>query len=359
MKLRDIIRDLEEIAPPAMADEGDKIGLQVGDIESDVSKIVVAVDPTRAVVDYAVDSGAELLIVHHPLIFNPLQRVNAGDPVGDIVMKLISGGTAIYVMHTNYDSVPGGINDVLADRLGVYDTRNLTVRRRERLFKVVVYVPEEAADQVRDTMAEAGAGHIGNYAFCSFRSLGTGTFLPLPGADPYVGDIGNLEEVSEFRLEMIVSEWKLQRVVDAMLLKHPYEEVAYDIVPLENRPIEYGYGRVGTLKSAVKLGVFRKHVEDVLGYNESRMVGDSDIPVEIIALCGGGGRSLISEAKLSGANVYVTGDVGHHDFLAADAMGLAVIDASHYYTESPGMEALRDELERKYSSVPLRVEFAR
>lgn len=357
MKIKDVIRELEEIAPPLLADEGDRIGLQVGDAEADVSRIVVAVDATRAVVDYAVDSGAELLVCHHPIIYHPVTTLAAGDPTADILLRLISGGTAAYVMHTNLDSAKGGINDVLADRLGVHHTRLLAVSRKERLCKVVVFVPEDSVDAVRDVMAEAGAGHIGNYSYCSFRAPGIGTFLPLPGADPYIGDVGNLEEASEFRLEMIAPEWKLGRVVDAMLLKHPYEEVAYDIVPLENPPIGHGYGRVGTLDRAMKLREFRKVVEDALGYRETRMIGDPDIPVEIVALCGGAGRSLMREARAAGANVYVTGDMGHHDFLAADAMGLAVIDASHYHTEMPGMLVFAEKIERLLATSSIRVYF--
>lgn len=357
MKIRDIIRDLEVIAPAVLADEGDKIGLQVGDSEREVSRIVCAVDPTRAVVDFAVDSGAELLVLHHPLIFTPVASLATGDPLADILVRLISGGTAAYVMHTNYDAAEGGINDVLADRLGVRETRLLAVRRPERLMKLVVYVPEESCDAVRDAMAEAGAGHIGKYSHCSFRSAGMGTFLPLAGADPYVGEVGRLEEAREFRLEMIVPEWKLESVVSSMLGVHPYEEVAYDIVALENTPLGHGYGRVGTLERAMTLREFRGVVEESLGYTETRMIGDADRVIRTVALCGGSGRSLIRDAKAAGADVYVTGDVGHHDMLGADALGLAVIDASHYYTEAPGMRSLADKLAGMYAAKHIDVEF--
>jgi len=357
VRVKDIVRDLEEIAPPRLADEDDWIGLQVGDAEVDVSRVVAAVDPTPAVVQWAVDSGAELLVTHHPLIHRPLSTVAAGEPTRDRIVKLITSGTALYVMHTNYDSVEGGTNDVLAERLGVRVTGLLSVRRRERRLKVAVFVPEEAVDEVRDAMAEAGAGLIGNYAYCSFRAVGTGTFIPLPAAQPYVGDVGNLEEAAEYRLEMIVPEWRLDAVVEAMIRKHPYEEVAYDVYPLENEPHTYGYGRVGTLGKAVKLSEFRRKVEQALSFHETRMVGDPDMPVEIVALCSGGGSRLIPDAHAAGANVYVCGDIGYHDFLAADALGLAAIDAGHYQTERPGMEALADRLSRMYAEEPVTVEF--
>jgi dinuclear metal center YbgI/SA1388 family protein len=357
LKIKDVIRDLEVIAPPVLADDGDKIGLQVGDPEAEVTRIVCAVDPTRAVVDYAVDSGAELLLLHHPLIYSPVPSIVAGDPLSDILMRLVRGGTAAYAAHTNLDAAPGGINDVLAERLGVRDTQILTVRRPERLFKIIVFVPEESVVAVRDAMAEADAGHIGNYSHCSFMSPGTGTFLPLEGSDPYIGKQGNLEEAAEVRLEMIVPEWKLDRVLSAMVERHPYEEVAYDIIALANKPIGHGYGRVGVLESVMTLGEFRKVVEDSLGYRETRMIGDPERPIRTVALCGGAGKSLIRDAKAAGADVYVTGDVGHHDMLAADAMGLAVIDASHYHTERPGTEALAAKLAQMYSREPISVEF--
>jgi dinuclear metal center YbgI/SA1388 family protein len=357
MKVSDIIHDLEEIAPPRLADEGDMIGLQVGDGQADVTRLLVAVDPTPAVVDYAVDSGAGLLVTHHPLIHRPIETLAAGEPMRDRLIKLVAAGRALYVMHTNYDSVEGGVNDVLAGRLGVRVTGLLCVRRRERKFKVAVFTPAEAVDAVRDAMAEAGAGVVGNYTHCSFRTEGTGTFVPLPAAQPYVGGIGELEEAAELRLEMLVPEWRLGPVLDAMIGQHPYEEVAYDVYPLENEPYAYGYGRVGRLAAAVKLSEFRRTVEAALNYHETRMVGDPDMPVEVVALCGGGGSSLIRDAHAAGVNVYVTGDVGHHDFLTADALGLAVIDAGHYQTERPGMEALAERLSRDYAEQSVGVEF--
>lgn len=357
MKLKDIIRDLEEIAPPILADDGDKIGLQVGSVESDIARISVAVDPTFSVIDSAIEHGANLLISHHPLIYTPLETLAAGKPTADRIIKLISSGVALYVLHTNYDSVDGGINDVLAERLGVRVTGLLTTTRRERKFKVAVFTPAKAISAVRDAMAEAGAGVIGNYTHCSFRAEGTGTFLPLSEAQPHVGSVGKLEAAPEFRLEMLAPEWRLGAVLDAMVSNHPYEEVAYDVYPLENEPYAYGYGRIGTLSEAIKLSEFRERVGDALDSRETRMVGKPDRPIETVALCGGGGRHLIRDAAAKGADVYVTGDVGHHDFLDADMLGLAVIDAGHYETERPGMVALAERLGRMYREESLTVEF--
>ena len=349
MKVKDIIRDLEEIAPPRLADEGDMIGLQVGDPEADVTKLLVAVDPTPAVVDHSIESGAQMLICHHPLIYKPIEMLASGEPVRDRLIKLIRAGAALYIMHTNYDSVVGGTNDVLADLLGVKVIGLLTVRRRERKLKVVVFAPDEDASEVRNAMAQAGAGVIGDYTDCSFMAPGTGTFKPMPDAEPYIGQVGNLEEAVEIRIEMSVPEWRLGPVLDAMIQAHPYEEVAYDIYPLENEPYYYGYGRVGSLEPPINLSEFRRIIEDKLNSHEIRMIGNPDMQVNRVALCSGGGKSLLKEAHASRADVYVTGDIGYHDFLTADALGLAVIDAGHYETERPGMEALAKRLSQKYS----------
>lgn len=355
LKVREIIFELEKIAPPRLADEGDKIGLQVGSYDADVTKVAVAVDPSVSVIDRAVDSGCELLVCHHPLIYTPLETLAAGEPTQDKVIKLIEAGTSLYVMHTNYDSAPGGVNDILAERLGVHNTRLLVTRHRERYLKIAVFTPSESIDVVRNAMAEAGAGIIGNYDYCSFRTAGTGTFRPLPDAQPYIGEVGQLEEVDEYRLEMIVPEWRLGPVVDAMIQAHPYEEVAYDVYRLENPPRTYGYGRVGQLDDPIKLKDYRKLVEDALDYRETRMVGDPERQVKVVAVMSGSGRRYLSNAVSTGADVYITGDMGHHDMDNAEALGLAVIDVGHYASERPAMEVLAENLSQKYAETTLQV----
>jgi dinuclear metal center YbgI/SA1388 family protein len=357
LKITDIIRDLEEIAPPRLADDGDNIGLQIGDASNDVLKVVVAVDPTLSVVDHAINTGTDLIICHHPLIYTPIKTLALGSPTADVIVKLIKAGISLYVMHTNYDAAAGGVNDVLAEVLGVRDARLLVTRHHERQLKVAVFTPYEALDKVRDAMAEAGAGVIGNYTHCSFRTEGTGTFKPLPEAQPYIGEIGKLEEALEYRLEMIVPEWKLSQVIDAMISVHPYEEVAYDVYVLANQPKAYGYGRIGRLENPMKLSDFRSSVEKALESHQIRMVGRSDKQVQMVAVCSGAGKSFISDAHTAGADVYVTADVGYHDFAAAEALGLAVIDAGHYETERPAMQALYRLLMQKYDGQRISVQF--
>lgn len=352
-----LVDELEGIAPPDLADDGDPIGLQVGDLAKEVRRVCVSVDTSPQVIDQAIRKGADILVAHHPLIYDPLKSLAEADPVARRVAKLIRAGTALYVLHTNYDTALGGVNDVLAKLLGVDTGRPLTVRKHDSLYKIVVFVPEEAVDKVRNAMAEAGAGRIGQYTHCSFRAAGTGSFAPLPAAQPYVGKTGKLEEVEEYRLEMICTGSWLDVAVAEMLDKHPYDEVAYDLYELANEPILYGYGRVGTLEKETTLREFAGVVKDALGNEWLKVTGDPEKTVKRVALCGGGGSSLFKEAVKAQADVYVTGDLKHHDILDAAALGLATIDAGHFETEKPGMVALTDRLRSFLAGREVEVEY--
>ncbi len=356
LKVSDIIAELDRIAPPDLADAGDHVGLHVGDPDAEVRRICVVVDTSDPVIDEVIARKADLVVAHHSLIYPPLQAVTT-HPLARRVAKLIRANTSVFVMHTNYDSVPGGINDVLARKLGVVGCEPLTTRNTDPFFKIVVFVPEESVERVRNAMADAGAGVIGQYTHCSFRSPGTGTFVPLPGSQPYIGDTGRLEEVEEYRLEMVCAGSWVEGVVQAMLEKHPYDEVAYDLYELANEPIRYGYGRVGVLEEPMALGAFLERVKTALEMPYARAWGDMEKQVKRVAMCGGSGSSLFQEAASAGADVYVTGDTKHHDRLDAGALGLAMIDAGHFETEKPGMVALTDRLNKTFAGSGVEIEY--
>ncbi len=347
MKLTDIMRILEEIAPPEYAQTDDTIGLQVGDPERDVHSIIVTVDVTPGVVDEAIRRKADLIISHHPVIgkwAGMLSSVRADAYPESLIYKLVSGGVALYVMHTNFDAADGGINDTLAERLGVTDAKIMLPTYADKMFKLVTFVPEEAVDAVREAMADAGAGEIGYYTDCSFQTPGAGTFRPQPGAEPYTGEVGQLEMAPELRLEMLVPEDRLHGVISAMIEAHPYEEVAYDVYPLWNQGEVHGIGLIGKLEKPTTFGEFCRIACEVLQVPDPRTAGDPDSAVETVALLGGGGSGRIAMAHSMGADVYVTGDVGHHQFLLAKALGINVLDATHFWTERPGMQALAPKL---------------
>jgi dinuclear metal center YbgI/SA1388 family protein len=350
----DIITQLDQIAPPHLAETGDPIGLHVGSRTNEVRKVRVCVDTCPRVVDAALAQGADLIVSHHPLIYTPLKSITDGDPVAGTAAKLVRANASLFALHTNFDSAPGGINDALASRLGLRETVVMVPRALEQFYKIVVFVPEEALDQVRDIMAEAGAGVIGNYTCCSYRTLGAGTFVPNEQAQPYIGNHGSLEEVEEYRLEMLCSESRREAVIAALLAAHPYEEPAYDIYLLANQPTggqSCGFGRVGNLPEPASLADFAAFVRGALQLAHLKLSGDPDKLITRVAVMGGGGSGYYPDAIRLGAEVYVTGDTKHHDILTAEALGLAMIDAGHFETERPGVIELAARLSASFPEV--------
>jgi dinuclear metal center YbgI/SA1388 family protein len=347
-----VIGWLEEWAPPLLAEDGDSIGLQVGSRGTKVEKVLVALEVTPEVVAEAVKEKVQLIVSHHPLIRDPLARLDYDSFPALLAVRLVENRIHFYAAHTNMDAATGGVNDLLAERLGLTGVRVMRPATKERLYKLAVFIPRGHEDEVRQAICNAGAGQVpacgsGNYDECTFLVEGTGTFRPLPGAHPFIGQIGGLERAEESRLETVVPETRLRAVIRAMLAAHPYEEVAYDLCPIKNQePCKTGLGRVGKLPKPEPLHIFAEQVGDALDQQSVRLAGDPERLVSTVALCGGGGMSLLKRAVEADADVYVTGDVRHHDALNALAQGIAVIDAGHHATEkiiAPAMAAYLTE----------------
>lgn len=346
MIAREIARAVEGIAPLPLSEEWDNCGLQVGDPEAEASRVLVALTPLDEVFDEAEEKGADFILFHHPLIFVPLNAVDTGSYPGDLVGRAVRAGLTVYAAHTNYDAAPGGVSVALAEKLGLRGPLDV-VSSRGSLRKLVVFVPEESADDLADALTEVGAGVIGDYTHCTFRTPGTGTFLGGESTDPYLGEKGRLERVQEVRLETVVPAHLADRAVAAATAAHPYEEVALDIYPVEGRPEGCGYGRVGTLPAPMTPEELREHVADRLGFPAHLVsVPDkgSDLRVERVAVLGGSGGSFLREVAASGAEAYVTGDLDYHDALLAESLGLTAIDAGHAATELPSLEPLARRL---------------
>lgn len=324
-----IIQYVEEFAPKKLAMDGDRIGLQIGTPQKKVKKVMVALDILEEVVDEAIHEGVDLIVAHHAVIFNPLKQIRTDKPSGRIIEKLIKHEIGIYIAHTNLDTAPGGINDLLAESLGLQDVAVLQPGYQQRLKKLVVFVPVSHLEEVRNGIAEAGAGFMGNYSHCTFSTKGTGTFLPEKGADPFIGKQGSLEQVEEVRLETILPEEIQNKVIKGMLKAHPYEEVAYDIYPVEQTGESYGIGRIGKLPAPISLEDFGLQVKEVFSLSGVRVVGPLDRMVQKIAVLGGDGNRYVQRAIFLGADVLVTGDVYYHT--AHDAMmdGLSLVDPGH------------------------------
>lgn len=348
MIARDIAEAVEQIAPLPLSEEWDNCGLQVGDPAAEASRVLVALTPLEEVFDEAEEKGVDFILFHHPLIFVPLNAVDTSSYPGDLVGRAIQNDLTVYAAHTSYDAAPGGVSVALAQRLGLRGPLEI-VSPRGALRKLVVFVPEENADALADAMSEAGAGVIGEYTHCTFRTPGTGTFLGGEGADPYLGEKGRLERVEEIRLETVVPAHLTGRAVAAATAAHPYEEVALDVYPVEGRPEGCGYGRIGMLPRSMSPEELREHVSDRLGF-PARLVSNPgrgpDRNVERVAVLGGSGGSFLREVAASGAEAYVTGDLDYHDALLAESLGLTAIDAGHAATELPSLEPLANRLAR-------------
>jgi len=340
---RDVMAAVERLAPPPLAEGWDNSGLQVGDPAAGVRRVLVALTPLPEVFDETGETGADFLLFHHPLIFTPLKSVDTGSYPGDLVSRALHGGLTVYAAHTSYDAAPEGVSVALARTLALHGPLE-TISPRGSMRKIVVFVPVENVEAVAGALSEAGAGRIGDYTRCTFRSPGTGTFLPGEGTDPYLGERGRPERVDEVRLETVVPSHLARAAADVATAAHPYEEVALDVYPVEGFPEGCGYGRIGTLPEPLTPEELREHVSRSLGF-PARLVSERDRgDIRRVAVLGGSGGSFIPEVAASGADAYITGDLDYHDALLAESLGLATIDAGHAATELPSMDPLAERL---------------
>lgn len=343
MKAIELIGLIEEWAPRHLVEEWDNTGFQVGDPDRRIGKILLALDLDRRVLDRALEIGADMIITHHPLIFSPLKSLNKLGYKEGLIYDIIKGDLVVYNAHTNLDMAKGGVNDALAQVLGVKKTRLLRTVYQEEVYKLAVFVPPSHRERLLDALAQAGAGVIGNYSHCSYNIEGFGTFRPMDGADPYSGEIGNLERVEETRIETMVNKKDLAPVINAMIKAHPYDEVAYDIYKLGNRGEEFGYGRVGEIEE-MELGSYLEIIKERLELDKLTVYGDMDRTVRTVALCGGSGAGFIGDAASKKADIYISGDIKYHDAQYGDELGLTIVDAGHYHTEKVILPVIKDYL---------------
>lgn len=352
--VRDICEALESWAPPGLAYSWDRIGLSVGDPEATVNRVLVCLSVTRDAFAAARKAKAQMIVSHHPLIWEPLRTLRADNPHVRLCLEIAATGIACFAMHTNLDVVADGVNRVLGEAIGLRDMRPLLPVAQAVMVKLVTFVPESHLATVRDAVSAAGAGIIGNYTHCSFSAEGIGTFFPGDAANPFSGQKGKVNEEPERRFETLVPKARLGRVLAALFAAHPYEEVAYDIVMLENADPLAGLGVQGTLERAQPLDSFAEHVRDALKLEHLRVTGPGKQMVRRVAAIGGSGGGQM-EAIPHDVDVLVTGDVGYHDALAAQERGLAVIDAGHAGSERPILEAIKRFLAGRLSGVRVSV----
>lgn len=356
VKCQTVAGILDELAPRKLAESWDNVGLLVGDGSQKVKRIMVCLDAPEWVVEEAAERGADMIVAHHPLIFSGIKRVSGDTAAGRKLLRLIKNNIAFYCLHTNYDIAAGGLNDIFAKELGFEDSMVLEETYREKLLKLVVYAPAGHEDKVIEAMCSAGAGFIGRYSSCTFRTMGIGTFEPQEGAKPFIGTPGKLESTEEYRIETIVPERLLNRVVKEMLKVHPYEEVAYDIYETRNEGQVLGLGRIAELETETTLAMYADSVKTLLGADYVRYAGDPNRTIKKVALLNGSGSKYINAARFAGADVLVTGDMQYHGILDALEMGLCIIDAGHYATEKIMTKYVAEYLRGRFEELKLEAE---
>ncbi|QIZ09929.1 Nif3-like dinuclear metal center hexameric protein [Priestia megaterium] len=324
----EVIQLFEQFSPKGLAMEGDKIGLQIGRLNKKVERIMIALDVLENVIDEAIEKNVQLIIAHHPIIYRPLKNLLTDTVQGKMIEKILKHDIAVYAAHTNLDVAKGGVNDLLATALELEDAEVLVPTFDTKLKKLVVFVPVSHSEVIRKVLGNAGAGFIGNFSHCSFSANGTGRFVPGENTNPFVGEACRLEEVEEVRIETIVPEPLLKKTITAMIKAHPYEEVAYDVYPLENKGEVLGLGRIGKVRE-MTLGEFAEKVKLALEVSTVRVVGDLSTKIKKAAVLGGDGNKYFMNAKFQGADVYVTGDIYYHTAHDAAMQGLNMIDPGH------------------------------
>lgn len=348
MQRLEVVAFLRERFPESLAEDWDRTGLQVGTLEAPCRKVLVALD--LRLQHLPLLEGVDLVVVHHPLLFRPLEAVHPETPLGQKLHALLAGNTALYALHTPYDVARGGLNDLLAECLGLRNVKPLLPRGR--LLKLVVFVPVGHEEAVAQAMFAAGAGKIGKYGHCSFRVRGEGTFLPEQGARPYFGKVGREEHVEEVRLETIVPEERLAQVTRAMLSAHPYEEVAYDLHPLANPAELHGLGRVGELPAPAEVSSVLRRFAEALGVAGPKAVvkGKSEV-VSRVAVCGGSAGDLVPAALRAGAELFIAGEMSYHRLQEAEEHGLSAALFGHAETERPFVDHVGKLIQERFPEI--------
>ena len=353
MKIKHLIAPLEAWAPRSLQEDFDNSGLQVGDPEAEVNHALVCLDCTEAVVEEAATKGCGIIISHHPVIFRGLKSLAGKSYVERTILAAIKHGIALYAIHTNLDNVLDGVNGEIAARLGLKPLGALAPKVGQ-LRKLVVFVPHSQANQVRNVLFAAGAGHIGNYDECSFNLEGTGTFRGNADSNPHVGQRGERHHEAETRIEVVYPVHRESAILQAMIAAHPYEEVAYDLYPLANAHQVIGSGLVGEWGSPITEAEFLTKLKKVFGLQVIRHTRALGRPVRKVALCGGSGAFLIRAAISSGADAYITGDVKYHDYFDADGK-LLLADIGHYGSEQFTMHLIQRRLGEHFPTFAVRL----
>lgn len=347
IQVKDIYNFIDNFAPFSSAMDFDNCGLLVGDMNAYIKNVLVSLDITNEVINEANNLEANLIISHHPVIFNKLKNIFSGSTVHNLIKSDISAICA----HTNLDMAEDtGVNTCLAKALNIKNVKTLSTYKSENYNKIVVFAPENNVKDIIDSMSSAGAGILGNYSECSFTSFGNGTFRPNKNSNPYIGELGKYEKVKECRVEMICSKSKTKNVIDSMLKVHPYEMPAYDIFETSAVKSENALGLIGEIDNELSANEFAYYVKSKLNCNGLRYFNYNN-SIKKVALCSGAGGDLIHKAINHGADAFVTGEIKHHEILFAEEHNITIIDAGHFKTEDIVIQPLIDKLKGNFKYI--------
>jgi len=353
MKIADIIKVFDEAAPVELQESYDNAGLIIGSPDDEVKAALITLDVTEEVIEEAINLKCDLIIAHHPLIFKGLKSLGRKNPVERMAITCIRNNIAVFAIHTNLDNVLTGVNRRICDKLKVKNPVVLEPKRQQ-MRKLVTFCPADYTDKVRIAIFEAGAGHIGDYDYCSFNVSGQGTFRGLEGATPFVGKVNELHFENEVRIETIFPVYRQRQIVDALLSAHPYEEVAYDIYPVTNEYNIVGAGMIGSLDSPVETEVFFERIKNVFNAKSIRHTKLIFDKIQRVAVCGGSGSFLLGSALARKADIFVTADVKYHDFFEADGK-IIIADIGHFESEQFTPELIKDILLEKIPTFATRL----
>ena len=346
MIIQDITSLLEKIAPASLQENYDNAGLITGNANWECAGIITALDATEEVVQEAIEKKCNLIVAHHPIIFSGLKKITGKNYVEKTIIAAIKNDIAIYAIHTNLDNVLQGVNGKIADKLGLINRKTLQPKK-DILNKLFTFVPVDFAEKVRNAIFAAGGGQISNYTECSFNTAGSGTFKAGEGTKPFIGKIGERHTENEIKIEVISPSWLEQKIYNAMITAHPYEEVAYDIVALGNSSNSVGSGLIGELPESLDEMTFLKNIKENFNLSVIKHTSLTGKKVKKVALCGGAGSFLIGTAVAAGADFYISSDIKYHEFFDANGK-LVIADIGHYESEQFTTDLLFDILREKF-----------
>jgi len=349
----DIVKVMEHLAPTDLAEDWDNVGLQVGSFNWPVKKVWVALDPTPDVIQAACDKNVDMLVTHHPMIFKPLKSIDFGTPSGHSIQLAGLHQLAVYTAHTNFDSVRGGLNDILVELIGMENVKPLAVSKQSPRYKLVTYVPIEYEKKFLSALLETEACQMGEYRCCSFRSVARGTFKPGKAAKAIAGKAGEVSAVDEVRFETVIDRESLAGAITHLRSHHPHQVMAYDVYPLFDPEEKQGIGRIGDLLKKTDLNSLAQMIKNKLKLKHVKVVGEHDLPVNKAAVCTGSGSSLLKEFFSSDAQVYISGDLRYHDAKDVQSARRGLIDIGHFASEHIMVEVLAQRLSTQLTRIGL------